>query len=454
LPPLARWVAINCPASWPGARRTTSAAATISHCLKADFGLVHEDETHVVRAADDGARRTGYGAVMQRVHELWQTDRGRLVHYVVAVALAIFLVVEFATLEDFSGDPVEPYPGLIVLAVIGAIGLLFSRDAPFIGPLVTAGALGLAVELSDAQELQDTGAPFVIAILFLPWCLATYNEPRRAIVGLVAMELLGAWVNVRWDGSFWDYFFIGTFMALSWTVGFVLSRRAAQARELGERAARLEQEHQEAASRAVAAERQRIARELHDVVAHSVSVMTVQAGAVRRLLRPDQETERRALETVEATGREALTEMRRLVGLLREQGAMPEFSPQPGLGTMNDLLETVRSAGLPVELNVDGTPRELPPGMDLAAYRVVQEALTNALKYGGTAHAWVSLRWHEDELELEVANDGKGDGDGSGGGHGLAGMRERVSLYGGTVHSGPRDGGGYVVRARLPVTQT
>jgi signal transduction histidine kinase len=181
--------------------------------------------------------------------------------------------------------------------------------------------------------------------------------------------------------------------------------------------------------------------------------MTVQAGAVRRLLRPEQEKEREALETIEATGREALTEMRRLVGLLREQGAMPEFSPQPGLGTMEALLDTVRSAGLPVELEVDGAPRELPPGIDLAAYRVVQEALTNALKYGGTAHAWVSLHWREDELELEVANDGKGDGDGSGGGHGLAGMRERVSLYGGTLDSGPRDGGGYVVRARLPVTQ-
>ena len=168
----------------------------------------------------------------------------------------------------------------------------------------------------------------------------------------------------------------------------------------------------------------------------------------------DQEKERQALETVEATGREALTEMRRLVGLLREEGAMPEFSPQPGLGTIGALLDTVRAAGLPVELAVDGTPRELPAGIDLAAYRVVQEALTNALKHGGTAHAWVSVHWGEDELELEVANDGKGDGDGSGGGHGLAGMSERVALYGGELESGPRGGGGFVVRARLPVAQT
>ena len=226
------------------------------------------------------------------------------------------------------------------------------------------------------------------------------------------------------------------------------------ARELPARAERLEREHADAAERAVAEERQRIARELHDVIAHSVSVMTVQAGAVRRLLTPEQEKERQALESVEATGRDALTEMRRLVGLLREQGAMPEFSPQPGLGSIAALLDGVRSAGLPVELEVDGAPRELPPGVDLAAYRVVQEALTNALKYGGTAHAWVALHWRDDELELEVANDGRGDGDGSGGGHGLAGMRERVALYGGDLESGPRDGGGYVVRARLPVTQS
>ena len=390
---------------------------------------------------------------MERIRELWETDRGRAVHYLVAVSLSVYLVVEYAVLDDAAGDAVEPHGWLIVLAVVGAIGLLLSRDAPFIGPLITAAALGASVEVSHGQELQDAGAPFVIAILFLPWCIATYNERWRAIAGLAAIELLGVWVNVRWENGFWDYFFIGTFIALSWTVGFVLSRRATQARELAERAERLEREHADAAERAVADERQRIARELHDVIAHSVSVMTVQAGAVRRLLLPEQEKEREALETVEATGREALTEMRRLVGLLREQGAMPEFSPQPGLGSMDALLETVRSAGLPVELAVDGDPRELPAGVDLAAYRVVQEALTNALKHGGTAHAWVSLHWREGELELEVSNDGRRDGDGSGGGHGLAGMRERVALYGGEVESGPRDGGGYVVRARIPIGQ-
>ena len=206
-----------------------------------------------------------------------------------------------------------------------------------------------------------------------------------------------------------------------------------------------------AADRAVAQERRRIARELHDVVAHSVSVMTVQAGAVRRLLRPDQERERQALEVVEATGREALTEMRRLVGLLREQGSMPEFSPQPSMRAVDVHVGTVREAGLPVELEIDGAPRELPPGVDLSAYRVIQEALTNALRYAGPAQAWVTVRWSDDTLELEIANDGRSEPGVGGGGHGLAGLRERVALVGGTVDSGPRPGGGFVVRAQLPI---
>ncbi len=206
-----------------------------------------------------------------------------------------------------------------------------------------------------------------------------------------------------------------------------------------------------AADRAVAEERRRIARELHDVVAHSVSVMTVQAGAVRRLLRPDQERERQALEVIEATGREALTEMRRLVGLLREQGAMPEFAPQPSMRTVDVLVGTVREAGLPVEIEIEGEPRELPPGVDLSAYRIIQEALTNALRYAGPAHAWVTVRWKDRELELEISNDGRSEPGREGVGHGLAGLRERVALVGGSIESGPRSGGGYVVRAHLPL---
>ena len=227
--------------------------------------------------------------------------------------------------------------------------------------------------------------------------------------------------------------------------------RAQQARGLDELQLKLEAARAAAAERAVAEERQRIARELHDVVAHSVSVMTVQAGAVRRLLHPDQERERLALETIEATGREALTEMRRLVGLLRDQSSTPDFAPQPSMRAIDVLLGTVRESGLPVDLVVEGTAVELPPGIDLAAYRVIQEALTNALKYAGPARACVTVRWKRGELELEVANDGTSDPGGDGGGHGLVGLRERVSLVGGKIESGPREGGGFVVKAHLPL---
>jgi signal transduction histidine kinase len=227
--------------------------------------------------------------------------------------------------------------------------------------------------------------------------------------------------------------------------------RAQQARGHDELQLKLEAARTAAAERAVAEERQRIARELHDVVAHSVSVMTVQAGAVRRLLHPEQERERLALETIEATGREALTEMRRLVGLLRDQSATPDFAPQPSMRSIDVLLGTVREAGLPVDLVVEGTPAELPPGVDLAAYRVIQEALTNALKYAGPARACVTVRWKRGELQLEVANDGTSKPGGDGGGHGLVGLRERVSLVGGSIESGPLEGGGFVVTAHLPL---
>jgi signal transduction histidine kinase len=381
---------------------------------------------------------------MTRLRHLWTSDRSRFVHYLAAVALAIFLVVETAMNELATGSQ-------LVLSVVAAAGILFTREFPFAAPLAVGAVLAAIVGI-EPDAVYDASGLF-LTILFMPWLLGMYNPRAKAVLGLVAYQLVTIWANAQFGNPVGDYFWISIFVTVSWVCGFVVGRRSEHAREMAERARRLEREQGEAAERAVAAERQRIARELHDVIAHSVSVMTVQAGAVRRLLHPDQQKEREALETVEATGREALTEMRRLVGLLREQGAMPEFAPQPGLDRIDSLLEGVRAAGLPVELEVAGLPRPLAPGVDLAAYRVLQEALTNALKYAGPAHAWVNVRWGDDELELEVANDGRSDGDGFGGGHGLEGMGERVSLYGGEIESGPRDGGGYVVRARLPLTE-
>jgi len=216
---------------------------------------------------------------------------------------------------------------------------------------------------------------------------------------------------------------------------------------------RMEQERELrlVAEQAAADERARIARELHDVVAHSVSVMVVQASGVRRLLKEEQHRERDALLSVEQIGRQALTEMRRMLGVMRTDGdQVPSLTPQPGLQHLERLIAQVEEAGLPVTLRVEGRRPELPPGIDLSAYRIVQEGLTNALKHSRGGHAEVVVRYVDDSVQLEITDDGVG-ANGDGAGHGLVGMRERVALYGGTLTAGPRDGGGFVLRAELPV---
>src|SRR6185437_5367934 len=206
------------------------------------------------------------------------------------------------------------------------------------------------------------------------------------------------------------------------------------------------------AEQAAAEERSRIARELHDVVAHSVSVMVVQSSGVRRLLKEEQHREREALLSVEQIGRQALTEMRRMLGVMRTGEEAPAaLAPQPGLQHLERLVAQVEEAGLPVALRIEGERPELSPGVDLSAYRIVQEGLTHALKHSKGAHAEVVIRYVDSSVQLEISDDGPGDANGDGNGHGLVGMRERVALYGGTLEAGPREGGGFVLRANLPV---
>jgi signal transduction histidine kinase len=209
--------------------------------------------------------------------------------------------------------------------------------------------------------------------------------------------------------------------------------------------------------RAAAKERARIAHELHDLVAHSVSEMVVQASGVRCSLTEDQERERDALRSIEQIGREALTEMRRMLGVLPGGGddQMTELAPQPGLAYLDRLITNVQSAGLPVTLHVEGERPAVPIGIDLSAYRIVQEGLANALTHANCAHADVTVRYGGDVIEVEIADDGSSvDGSGRSEGESLAGMRERVALYGGKLETGPRAGGGYLVRAQLPVEVT
>jgi signal transduction histidine kinase len=201
----------------------------------------------------------------------------------------------------------------------------------------------------------------------------------------------------------------------------------------------------------VVEERTRIARELHDVVAHAMAVVVLEAGAERMHLPPGQESTDRALRSIEATGRSALAEMRRLVGLLRDDDRAPALAPRPSLTNLEGFVDGVREAGLPVAVTVEGEPYEVSPGLDMSAYRIVQEALTNVLRHAGPAHAAVRLVYGERFVEIEVVDDGHG-GTPNGHGHGLTGMRERVGMFGGSLEAGPRpDGEGFAVRARLPV---
>lgn len=246
------------------------------------------------------------------------------------------------------------------------------------------------------------------------------------------------------------------FAAAIWMTGIYANTRRRYLEGLEERAERAERDRDQQARLAAAAERARIARELHDVVAHNVSVIIVQADGAGYAIDRDPEQARRAMEAVSATGRRALAEMRRMVGVLRADGVQEEYAPQPSLSQLDDLVTQVRESGLPVELRVSGVPAELPEGEQLTVYRIVQEALTNTLKHGGPdSRATVEMEYGVRELLLRVTDDGRGAATPEReGGHGLVGMRERVAMFGGSVKASPVPGGGFQVVARLPIGDT
>jgi signal transduction histidine kinase len=373
---------------------------------------------------------------------------------VLIVLAAVGGTVEMVLVRGSEDGPEGPLWILIPAVLALTSPLLARRRFPFAAPALALLAAG-AISFAEGRAIPYSFVTF-LSVLTISFLFAFLNERREALAGLFIVYATGV-VVTRNDpeGSFLgDFVFAAILFTAAWIAGFALNRRLAQARAAEERAVRLEREREDRARVAVAEERARIARELHDVVGHSVSVMTVQAGAVRRLLKPDQEREREALEAVEETGRQALTEMRRMVGVLRRVEEAPALAPQPGLQHVDRLVEQVREAGLPVALRIEGDPVQLPPGVDLTAYRVVQEALTNALKHSNATEADVLVRYRGSEVELVVMDDGRGVTSGDGGGHGLVGMRERVAVYGGDLVAGARAEGGYLLRARLPVEPT
>jgi signal transduction histidine kinase len=338
-----------------------------------------------------------------------------------------------------------------MLAGAIALPLLARRRAPLLVLVlvIAAGYAGYATGPDVGGALQGW-----IVLNVALYSVAAHCSRRRALAGagiVAAFVLLFEIPRLVEGGRLEDV--VGEWLSLGgvWLLGRWVRLRRRRTDDLERHAADLQADREALAREAVADERARIAREMHDSVAHSVSVMVLQAGAAEQVLAASPDQARESLVTIQDTGREAIVELRRMLGLLRDPVEDASLSPQPGVGRLDALLGQVRAAGLPVELIVEGEPRRLPPGVDRSAYRIVQEGLTNTLKHAGPAHANVTLRYGDRALELEVLDDGRGAKADNGGGFGLIGMRERAALYGGELDAGGRPGGGYVLRARLPL---
>jgi signal transduction histidine kinase len=334
-----------------------------------------------------------------------------------------------------------------VAAVLGGVmsaALAWSRTRPAAALAVVVGTHVLWTLVSVPQ---GSLVPFLIELVALFAC--AFRAPANiAIVGLAATVASEVFFVVRTTNDFADYMFILAFLAGAWTSGRALRSRQQRADALFARTVRLEVEKEEQARRARDEERSRIAREIHDVISHGVSVMVVQAAAAERVLDDDPESARAALLAVQDVGRDARVELRRMLGLMRAP-TDGDLAPQPDLTRLPALLEQVRRAGLEVDVEYAGQPTDVPAGVALTAYRVIQEALTNALTHGAGSRAQLRLARCESALEIEVVNPA-GPGAPSGG-HGLVGMRERVLLYGGTLQHGREADGFFRLRVSLPV---
>jgi len=350
--------------------------------------------------------------------------------------LAAFVAVIVATTVASQRGVHGPLAWVLVVGTCAPLAV--RRRAPI--PVLAAVGSVIVV-----MAFLGNGASADVALALAGYTVAAHEPWRRvatfglpiagvaALVSQIAAQTHGNWVEVVTNVTFG--------MGLPILIGRIVfnrRRRLALDREL-------------AAREAVTTERTRIARELHDVVAHAMSVMIVQAGAARTVIDRDPAAAEHAIARVEETGRAGLAEMRRLIGVLTEADEAASTAPMPGLADLGPLLDTMRAAGLPVEVVRTGTPRELGAGADLAAYRVIQESLTNALKHAGPANARVSLDFASDRVTIEVADDGRGAAPDPGVGHGLIGMRERVGVFGGTLSMSERPGGGFVVRAEIPL---
>ncbi|HEX5620588.1 MAG TPA: histidine kinase [Solirubrobacteraceae bacterium] len=373
----------------------------------------------------------------RRIPPIW-LDRA------LAAAFLVAGVIEFAVLWDHSMV-------WVIAPVVAYSTLAWRRTRPNVAGLVMIGAW-LTLNWGSAGDLEPLQVPLV-AVLFMAYAMGAYTTGNAAIAAPLILGIGMLFIVTSFDQQvFTDYVFPTAFVMVAWLAGRGLRTRARLTEELHEAAAQAQEAHEVQIARAAAEERRRIAREMHDVVAHSVSVMVVQAGGARRILERDPRRAVEAAAHIEDVGRAALTEMRRLLGMMHHGEEDAGRAPQPTLRELDGLIERSRAAGLDVTLVVEGEPRPLPAGKDLAAYRVVQEALTNAIKHAGAAQTSVTVRWEPSSLELAIVDRGGMAMNGSNGsGHGLVGMEERMRLYDGSVRAGPVTGGGFEVVAKMPL---
>jgi signal transduction histidine kinase len=367
--------------------------------------------------------------------------------------LIVVAAVESALEVAFRSDPEAPRTSLwfaVPAVMIVVLPLLARRRYPFGAP-ASLWLLAAAFSFVDGRLVTFALGTYAAGLLAAA-LLGNLRDEHQARLGLAL--LIGSTIIIVYNDpkhGLGEYIFIPAVFVLGWLAGFALHERAEQAEAAELRAAHAERERDAASRIAAAEERARIARELHDIVAHSVSVMVLQVGAVRHKLPDEDAPQREALQGVEQTGRMALAEMRHLLGAMRREDESLELAPQPGLDKVDSLLEEVRRAGLPVELHVEGKPFALPPAIDLSAYRIVQEGLTNALKHARASQADVTVHYGPTELQIDVRDDGSGTSASDGLGHGLVGIRERVRIYGGEMSASSANGGGFLLSARLPL---
>jgi signal transduction histidine kinase len=365
-----------------------------------------------------------------------------------AIGAALLVAFELQVWSA-SGQRLRGVQALVAVLIAAAVAL---RRRWTLQALVVACVAALVKQAVAGGHAAGHGVLGPIAIVLVIYSAGAFLDGRRAWIGLAVTVVLGAAIALHGSSLLGALFGFVAFILLPWVVG--RARRLSVARERASRelAERMDSERELHVRAAALGERTRLAREIHDVIAHSVSVMVIQAAGARTVMDGEPDRAEASLRSVERAGRDALAEMRRLLGVLAKGEELRALAPQPGLEDLRELVSSTCAAGLRTSIRVEGEPVAVSPGLSLCAYRVVQEALTNSLKHAGPTSARVQVRWRPDALELQVSDaGGRRESPPGSSGHGLVGMRERAALHGGSVEAGPGPGGGFVVRARIPL---